>query len=145
MTLSQRLTRAGLTFILLGSVAAVLPQQGGAAIAANPCTTPPPVQLEIRQQSTRAVSSVYNQPSSSNQSYDAYISSDSGGSFSPDANGVISYTNSGDAVISPASGTSQTAGIFIPASTSGGTVNLTATDSTTSANTYVATATVTYQ
>ena len=33
MTLSQRLTRAGLTFILLGTVAAALPQQSGAAQA----------------------------------------------------------------------------------------------------------------
>ncbi len=33
MTLSQRLTRAGLVFVLLGSVAAVLPQQNGAAQA----------------------------------------------------------------------------------------------------------------
>ena len=33
MTLTQRLTRAGLVFVLLGSVAAVLPQQGGAAQA----------------------------------------------------------------------------------------------------------------
>ena len=33
MTLSQRLTRAGLTFVLFGTVAAVLPQQNGAAQA----------------------------------------------------------------------------------------------------------------
>ena len=38
MTLTQRLTRAGLVFVLLGTVAAVLPQQSGAAIAADPCT-----------------------------------------------------------------------------------------------------------
>lgn len=45
MTPSQRLTRAGATFIILGFAAALLPQQNEAAKAAmNPgaCTTPPP-------------------------------------------------------------------------------------------------------
>lgn len=37
MTLSQRLTRAGLVFILFGTVAVALPQQNGAALADNNC------------------------------------------------------------------------------------------------------------
>ena len=48
MTLSQRLTRAGLTFVLFGTVAAVLPQQNGAA-SANPngCFTGTPGRYAI--------------------------------------------------------------------------------------------------
>ena len=41
MTLSQRLTRAGLTFILFGTVAAALPHQDDAAHATDDCTKPP--------------------------------------------------------------------------------------------------------
>ena len=48
MTLSQRLTRGGLTFILLGTVAAVLPQQNGVASAApNGCGTGTPGRYAI--------------------------------------------------------------------------------------------------
>ncbi len=48
MTLSQRLTRAGLVFILLGSVAAALPQQNGAASAdPNGCFTGTPGRFAI--------------------------------------------------------------------------------------------------
>lgn len=39
MTLSQRLTRAGLTFILFGAMAALLPSDGNASGATDYCTT----------------------------------------------------------------------------------------------------------
>jgi len=38
MTLSQRLTRAGLVFILLGTAAALVPTNGNASAAADDCT-----------------------------------------------------------------------------------------------------------
>ena len=41
MTLSQRLTRAGLTFILLGSVAAVLPHSDTVLANTSLCAHPP--------------------------------------------------------------------------------------------------------
>ena len=40
MTLSQRLTRAGLAFILFGTVAALVPTNGNASAATDGCTIP---------------------------------------------------------------------------------------------------------
>lgn len=48
MTLSQRLTRAGMTFIILGTAAALLPQQNEAAQATTNCQDCPTVTTNYR-------------------------------------------------------------------------------------------------
>ena len=70
MTLSQRLTRAGLTFILFGTVAATLPQQSGAALADNACVSNGHT-YQINQAGNTSTSTIYHQAVGSSGIYSA--------------------------------------------------------------------------
>ena len=126
MTLSQRLTRAGLTFVLFGTVAAVLPQQDGAARAAD-CVVGGVTYAIYQGTSTHNSAEAYNQGNAATN-YNAYLST---APTTPAGNITGSATNG---TVTPGNPASV---VF----TSSGTANLTATV-TSGSVTYTATATV---
>ena len=130
MTLSQRLTRAGLTFVLFGTVAAVLPQQDGAARAAD-CVVGGVTYAIYQGTSTHNSAEAYNQGNAATN-YNAYLST---APTTPAGNITGSATNG---TVTPGATGTGTASV---AFTSSGTANLTATV-TSGSVTYTATATV---
>lgn len=114
MKLSQRLTRAGLAFILLGSVAAVMPHNDAAQATTVNCTGGPTTQYRLTDNSDGNDNSSAYISRSARTSVKLYtfISTDSGATFSPtnqalfvNPNDIISFASSGDttSATSPAS------------------------------------------
>ena len=107
MTISQRLTRAGLTFILFGTVAAVLPQQSG-AVRADTCVTPTgSYRLTSHADCTTDASTaiISNSPPTTIPLYTCFAAD--GTNFGPDSSN-FSITVGNTATLSPSSGTTTT-------------------------------------
>ena len=131
MTLTQRLTRAGATFIVFGVVAAILPHQADSAIADNPCTVPGHT-FEIRN-SLGATSTTYTLILGSADTYTSYFDTTQGGAIGA-SGGSATFTT-----VSPSSVVVTTnTGTSSPSSSS-----LKATD-TVNGTEYIASATVNY-
>ncbi len=114
MKLSQRLTRAGLTFILLGSVAAVMPNKDAAQATTVNCTGGPTTQYRLTDQSDGSdnTSAYISRSAKNSVKLYTFISTDSGATFTQtnqslfvNPNDIISFTSSGDTTsdTSPAS------------------------------------------
>lgn len=129
MTLSQRLTRAGLTFILFGTVAAVLPQQSGAA-RADVCTIGGHT-YAIYQSGSSTTSPTYHQSVGSAVAYTAAL--DTPGNVQ----GTITGIPVGGATVVPNPGNPVT--VTTPVAGDGASLSATYTSG---ATTYTATATV---
>ena len=138
MTLSQRLTRAGLTFILLGSVAAALPQQSGAAMADDPCNLGTNT-LSIEQSGTNnggtGTNGTLTQSIPATDNYKVFLNG------VLDTSGSIAVTNGSTNTTVTGSGTNTVQVKTTTTPASSGTIGLKATDS--NLTNLVATATVT--
>ena len=130
MTLTQRLTRAGATFIVFGVVAAILPQQNEAAMADNGCTVTNHT-FAIKN-SGGTISTAYTIAKNSSDTYKSF--------YDTTNEGVITVTNtSADATIS-GSGTSS---VSVVTPNTDGSISLSASDANRGAQ-YIATATISY-
>lgn len=102
MIVSPRLTRAALTFLLFGAVAALLPSQDNAALAGNGCLTGPPGttgQFAIAPFSSDIRENYLLTPTP--VSYKFYYRLDSASAYQPVINALSTtyFVNSGQVVI----------------------------------------------
>ena len=136
MTLSQRLTRAGLVFVLFGTVAAVLPQQSGAA-RADDCTITGAVYRLTSNQSCSPDSStatIHNSSTNGSTSIVLYTCFAANGTIFVSHNAASYSITGGHASVSPTSGPMTTVSAN---GTSTGTDTVTSTD-TINGTTYTA-------
>ena len=131
MTLTQRLTRAGATFIILGLTAALLPHQADSAIADNGCTIGGHT-FAIKN-SVGTASSTYALGRNSSDTYKSFYDSST-------QEGVITATDSGSGATFGGNGTSS---VVVTTPNADGTVSLSASDASRGAQ-YIATATISY-
>ena len=132
MTLSQRLTRAGLTFVLLGTVAVALPQQSGAA-RADVCTIGGNTLKIVQGTLSSGSSSPTFTQTSASQAYTSFFNTTQAGAITTTTS-AASFTSSGD-------GTSQ---VTLTKSGTPGTATLNDTFTDTGGVVYNASATVSY-
>ena len=131
MTLSQRLTRAGLTFILLGSVAVALPQQDGAAQAyTTNCVPGTTIRFRLTDHSDFSDNSTAILASGSTDTLITLRSTDGGATFTRLGNVPVMSSNTAIVSLNPVAATDSTGNVVATGNAQGGaTVTATFTES----------------